>query len=716
MRIIRTVQDLENAIVDTLTPAIDEMLAVRVARYMIYDEGEPTIVDEIARKVGIISLNKAKIEDFAETVSQLRDSKDILKVFVDILLKCRQYEQIVVFVNKLVVSHIGGVVYVSKKRDYRIEERYFDRYVEIIKYCNIPNEACSEFFMEIATCGDNSIMYPWKEPLREYAESIKGSDTDGIIYKEVEAVTQIEETETPYEQTKFEIFEQPVKVFVEKPKPAIAPKTVAVRKAFANKLEFEQEVHNTTELAQERMYGIRLKKYYQKYSIAPHSFEGVAMTYIVEQFKSMEDIELSQIKSLFSVVDKTLQNKIADIVYEVSQAREKLFKSKWAMRLISVMASSKTLDSIYPVLAEQMSKNKNAFNYFADCLVESGRNSFVKLYRLVNANKLTTKQRNFMDKCIDKLGKVNAINVEELYDQTVDDFGLNARGERVFDFGRRVLGIKVESNGEINYYNLKTGKSARVSEKVAFEDLNIKSYLTLLRKAILAQTKRFVQKFEYGMMYYQDNFDRIILGHNLLKILAEGVVWGKYISGELKEVFRVYNGKYVHISGQESVDGYKIGIVHPIELGESLGDIKEQITKPLFAQLDTKTFSKNEYPQGIKSIEGFFGISIKTNVFVNKLKHRGYGINNLNERFVYSQLVKPIHEVDTLVEIVINPVALNEEQYNTTQVSMIRLYKLSNIDNDNGDYVLSVQNALPIEKISPRLFSVIMSEISECLE
>lgn len=720
MRVIRTVDDLQNAVLDALCPVVDRDLATRVARFIIYDEGEPTVIEEVVKRVGNHKFDKAKVEDFSETVFQLRDYKDVLKVYMNILIKCRQFENIFAFVNRLIVSHIGNESYVSKAKSYRIEERYFDRFIEIINYCGIKPDDCYEFFMAIATAGDNNVLSAWKEPLKEYSQLLKNRASDGIIYTSIEdKVVPSAFNETPsVVEEHVEVFEKPIKIYtdvqgveeqVDEPKPVKEPRVVPIKR-FANATEFETEVRDTVEVMQERMYGIRLKKYYADAGIPLKSLDGLIMTYVIDQFKTMEEVGFDNVLNSVEYVDESLGHKIAYIVYEVATLREKLLKSKWAMRLISLLADTDVLNKCFELISHNFTKNKAACTYFIDCIVRSGRREFTVLYRLLNRQKLTNKQKNYLTAAMYDLSELIDIDVELLYDEACDDFELNEKGARVFDFGRRVLEIRVTGNGEIEYYNIKTNKPARISDKVVVDDYKLKDYLTALKKGVSYQTKRLIGKYRNFQTYSVEDFENILLNNHLLRKLAEGIVWGRYNNGKLLDIFLIRDGKVVNVEGSSPAGDYVIGIAHSTELGRRAQDIAN--TSLLFDQL-TPAEDVRKYSGSETRIVNLLEQPVDEKVFVNKLKHREYCVNDLDNRYRYSQLVRVRDKLNIVTVVDISIVSQGEEQFNKTNAS-VSFYRLSKLDKDvNGNFNISNASAMRLEELPQRVLSDEIGDIFE---
>ena len=86
-----------------------------------------------------VSLNDSGLYNVSDMLFQLRDYRFYLGYIVRLLLNSHHYDEIAKFFSHMFVNHIGDVSYVSKDYNYEYNERYFDRFVESIKYCQIDN-------------------------------------------------------------------------------------------------------------------------------------------------------------------------------------------------------------------------------------------------------------------------------------------------------------------------------------------------------------------------------------------------------------------------------------------------------------------------------------------------------------------------------------------------------------------------------------------------
>ena len=177
MRIIQTTNDLKNALIDSFCSSLNDIDSTKAVEFIMGDINK--INDDIIQKLQDKPLSIQACAQMAEIIMQLREYKLLLKNIVEVLLSSNNFEQICTFVNKLFVAHIGDYSYNSREKSYTLEERYFDRFVEIIKYCDIESKYFLPFFLAIFRSEASSIMYVWKEPLKEYLKLfVKNSEKD----------------------------------------------------------------------------------------------------------------------------------------------------------------------------------------------------------------------------------------------------------------------------------------------------------------------------------------------------------------------------------------------------------------------------------------------------------------------------------------------------------------------------------------------------------
>ena len=121
---------------------------------------------------GLDSLDNKQniIEDMSEMLFQLRDFLPSVGNLIKILLVSKNYEQIVIFVKKIFANQIGIIKYQSVKGSYSYSERYFDRFIEIVKNCKIDCELYLPFVAKIVSSNEGTMLYQWINPASEYIQ------------------------------------------------------------------------------------------------------------------------------------------------------------------------------------------------------------------------------------------------------------------------------------------------------------------------------------------------------------------------------------------------------------------------------------------------------------------------------------------------------------------------------------------------------------------
>ena len=774
MIILKSMQDLENVLQDIFKSKYDIGTSYDLSQYVAYNKGDKNQIFSTILPSSQKVLDMNKVADFAQVVFQLNDYKYVLKNFVEILLATHSYEQLCAFLNKFFVPNVGDYKYRSVQKEYSLEERYFDRFVEIIKYCNIQQDLFFPFFMKILKADASSLCINYKEPLKEYLkiylkstqddlfkygnfnDSLDGieyflqADTNRTIKFIIDSyvdgknnfLTEIKKLIIKYKQEALNILE----AYVNSTNPEISFRAInllltfkgewnidgylaniykttqitKVKNLIARELELEQftkfesysafieYVNSTTPSVQERVYGARLKKYYQKYNLNKNNQEGKIITFCMETFKSLtNDNLLKFVKDYFCYVDEITQNKLARVVYETSCYKNKL-NSKWALRLIACFADDKLLNVMTNELENWYKlKNYKSSEYFLSMLALSGRHEVVGIVKHL-LKIVEQKQQKMLYKLLEIYVTIKQANLQEVYDELTDDFGLDEKGQRVFELNnKRQLKVVVNSNAKIEIYNNITNKVARCSDKVCSGEINIKQYLKALEKQIKICNKRLNNAFLEFRNYSKESFEKLILNHNLLKIVAGNMLWGKYRNNRLYESFKVVEGEMQHISGTYLLkeDDYTIALVHPLDIVDDMEVVKSLVGNLNINQLDIPTFNQEEYSPNAISVDSLSGIFSNARLFISRLQKLTYKINNLSKNFFYNTLAKANKDINLLTVVEFDDVKLNEEQNYTTTISHIRFYNLNQVAKDGKNYLLDKAMPLPISAINFRIFS-----------
>ncbi len=774
MIILRSLEQLQNLVAEAFGKEYSEESAQKIANFVVYGTGDSKEIFELAKSKRQAEFDKNVFGELCQVVFQLNDYRLVLKNYIEVLLASFQFESVCSFVNRLFVANVGNFTYRSVQKQYSLSERYFDRFVEIIKYCNIADELLMPYFIEILKSDASSLCYNYKAPLKEYLklylqtaheklfayvtkqkiddcfEYLLEADTnktlkyliEGYLDGSLDCMSIIKAYIPKYKQEAFNLLEpycyssdeevayKAINILllfkgdwgvdnflnsVYENNPSLKLKKIVSKELeidkftkFETKEAYVDKVLETTETIQERLYGLRLRRYYEDQDLTDE-FECKSATYMMETFKTLSnELLIKYMPDYFAFAEKETKEKIANIVFDVACERQKLNSSKWALRLISCFGSRVLLEKMYDeVVYWLLTLKNNDSEYFFKCLALSGRAEIIEFIKYLRQNKnIDAKKVKKIEKTLEIYSQVANITLDEIDFMLTQDFGLDKDGERNFDLGRRIVKIQVSNDLNVNVFNAETGKVGRIADDVVCGGINLKEYIKAIEKEISKQKKKLYHMFLNHMVFAREDFEKYIQSHNLLKIVASNVLWGKYKNDRLYETFKLKNGAIKHISGSYMTDeDYQIAIVHPLDLKDNLLAVKNLAGNLLFGQLDMPMFDVNEFSTNAVSVDKFNGIFVGANLFITRLEKLTYKINDLGKDFYYNTLVKANEKLNFLTVVEFDRVKLGEEQNFTTTVSSIRFYKLNSMPKDGKNYMLSRGETMPFTAINHRVFS-----------
>ena len=164
MRIVRTINDLKQAVYELFENKISGELATKITDFIVEGVGDKQqLFWQCNVSLNGAKLDMNKIAEFRDVVFQLNDYRQVLKGFVELLLFIKHFEHLSVFFSRIFVAQVGNVKYRGIAQNYSIEQRYFDRFIECIKYCDIPKEYYIPYFLAIFRSGADSLMFIYKK-------------------------------------------------------------------------------------------------------------------------------------------------------------------------------------------------------------------------------------------------------------------------------------------------------------------------------------------------------------------------------------------------------------------------------------------------------------------------------------------------------------------------------------------------------------------------
>lgn len=776
MKYVRNIDDLKRYTFEFFDSFLPENLSDQMVNYFLLGLGNKEQLErESAHVLMQSSVSLDKIAEYGEAILQLNDYQDLLKKYTELLLRSRRFEHLCAFLNRIFLQQIGDAKYKSARRQYSIRERYFDRFVEIVMFCHIDKALYTPFFLEIFNCDARSLMFDYKEPLKEYLDIflkegddegfissllssdskngiseyankntiktlsvllngyVQGEITSSAVLKQalnshrqeglniIEALLQNDDSEVRFKATQLLLLindERRIKdrlKYLYENTPDAKIKSLLEKECnfnslikFQNAEEFFQFVEKATPQIQERLYGARLKRYYENTGLDNTGLNGKILTFVMETFKNREaDTQLVYLKDFFKYVDKDILTKLAQVVFEVAVYREKLVSSKWALRLIAVFADKTLLEKMAEQIALwlESKKTKEIAKYFLDLLSECARDEIVEISKKLLENNTDKKQIKFLQDKIGDFCVSSRQNLEEVKDKLSNDLGFDENGCQIISLEDRKIKAQINLDMTISLYNEKTGKSARIKDNVTYNSMPFKTYIKTLQKQIKEQKKRLYNAFLEFRNYDVEAFEECIIKNPLLNFLAQNLVWARYKKDKIAEICAFRNNKLVHLLGNvisENFNEYTIALLQPLDAQDQKERIKEKMGDVLFNQVDFPVFNLKDY--NANSIDSLSGMFCNTKLFITRLQKLKYKVNDLDMKGHYSTLVKENKNLNLLTAVEFEKVALNLNTDSTT-ISKVRFYDLNKQQKTGKIYNLNKTEAKTVSEIDPRILS-----------
>ena len=771
MKYVRNFDDLKKYTFEFFDSFLTEELSDSMVNVFLTDAAySEELKKAINREVVQKPILAISASDYGEVILQLKEYKELLKKFVELLLETKSFEGLCAFLNRIFLQQIGPVKYHSRAKDYTMDQRYFDRFVEIIDYCEIKKELFTPFFVAIFNSQPQSSLFAFKEPLMEYLDvfikdgnedfvlTLLGEKQDGevCVEQKTDKVKNLREVIEEYvsgdlanasliksatEKNKalcLNLIEEYLPFDDERTERACdillmiddkrareilksvfratqnqALKSKIEQKCglktlvmFKSQEDFISHVDSCVTKVQDRLYGIRLTRYFEEYNIDVSGINGKIVTFVLETFRKKDcDEYVSHLKEYFKFVDIGTLQSLCDIVFEIASQKEKLLSSLWAIRLISCFGSPALFQKIFAKMEAwyKVPSSQKACNYFLDIMSICSRSEMLDGVKNLLEKDLTVKQKRVIGEKLEKFSLSNKQDIEEVKDKLALDLGFDSTGRREIKLAKRTLIAQINIDCTISLFNL-DGKRARISASDMYEWQDLKTYIKKCESKIKAQKKRLYSAFLEFRNYTTESFKECILVNNLLNFLAQHLYFGRYKNDRLVEVCLIRDGKLSHLMGNmvSSEEEYTIAMLQPIDVI----DMKDRIAgviNPLFDQLNFPYFTSYDLNYNVNYVDKLAGRFCNANLFVTRLQKHKYKVADAKDG-TYGMLVKKNENLGLITTVEFDRIPL-KNYATTTTLSKIRFYELTKQNANVKNAELDKREALMLSSINPHVLS-----------
>lgn len=702
---------------------VKNIFSVDVSNFAILDNQTTESIKNLI-KDSKINKDKQEVSKLAELIFQLNNYIPPLCNFVKMFLFTRFYEGIICFMEKLFVAHVGSNIYNSKNGTYSHRERFFDRFIEVVKSTNLEVEDYIDFLFAIVEDNSKTDLSVWLAPTLEYLTTLFRESGDVIS----EFVKNNPEHTITYYNLGLEFNTQ---------------KTIG-------------EIFNLESVIDEKLIAKILKHYYTD-----------TMSFFDKNLDQAGDKKMHYVKILASIENPEVTARLEDLYENETNEEIKAFiKSKLgiadktnlgcAPQHFAVIAHKKISDPQERTLGIPFDKitlrfidGEDTDNVVKTYLINifKEEKDLLNLYGLSDVNNLFDNNDlyDFASKLFESVSKFNDIKEakwairlisllakdyleEQIYDFIYDLFTTNrikeakyftecliySKKERVVNLLLKVYESKNQKFLEnLDYYvNLYAENLNKSLSDV--HDLLINDEPTA--EMLQTQKQRLFNNFIANKSYTKAQFEEMFIGKKVFNKLAQNLVFGEYKQNRICSAF-VIDGdqiKYLVKAPQENEQELQIKIVHGIDLDDRFENVVNYFNDYTFEQFPKNLFVVKDQDKNNAKVSSMHGVLINSIKFITNITANGFIKNISQESEPINEVVHISPELNLLAEVSFeSPVT---SLSSTTSLGSIRFYKLNQCLKNGSTYIINKANAITVGSVGARYYNFVVGSVSKALK
>ena len=695
------------------------------------DVSNVPILDTLSKQDIAKLLSTAKVNadikmvaGLAELIFQLNEYVPALCNLIKMFLHVKHYTAVIAFMEKLFVAHVGATIFNSKNKEYSHRERFFDRFIEVVKNTDLVLCDYLPFLFAIVEDNETSVLSVWLAPCLEYLQNVFRENMDevkeyvdnaprhkntyftlGLEFNTQKAIGEIfnsgesandlllakmlkhyyTETMAFFDKNlenagnkKFHY----VKILASIENPEVTARLenlydeeydleikafIKSKLGIADKTDlgvspkhFQVMAQKKVDNVQERTLGVPFEKMPLKFSDGQEAC-NIDKTYLINIFKEEKDL-----LNLYGLSDvKTMFNQddlynFANTIYGALQKLKDIKEAKWAIRFVSLIASGELEEDIH--------------------------NLIIALYNLGRV-----KEAKYFLECLIYSKKEKSVNVISR---------LVSQGSLKFIEHKEYF---VELYAENMSKSMSDVQDSLASDEVSEEGLKV-------------QKERLYQNFIAGKSYTREHFTNTFVDKKVFNILAQKLVFGEYKQNRLVSLFVLDGDQIKYIAGTRQ-DGEKdvlIKIAHSLDLDDRFIEARNYFAEPTFNQFDLPIFAVKENEKTLTKVSNMQGILINALNFTSNMQDLGFARNIVHESDDTTELVHLCQKLNLLAEVSFE--APLSSRATTASLEYIRFYKLNQCLKNGPVYIINKANALAIGSIEPRYYNYVLSAVAKSLK
>lgn len=681
---------------------------------------------EIKEMLSGKTINKdlTELSNLSELIFQLNEYEPALCNFIKMLLYVKHYTGIVVFLEKLFVAHVGSCVYNSKNKEYSHKERYFDRFIEVVKSTDIELIDYLPFLFAIIEDNDKTEISCFVEPCLEYMQTIYRENfndvkqfvlqnpnlkntyyTLGLEFNTQGALYEIFNSDEGaddaifakilkhYYQDTMAFFDKNlenagdkkfhyVKILASIENPEVTArlenlyeeeKDENIRAFIKSKLgiadvtnlgcspkHFMISALKKVEEPQERTLGVAFENMPLKFNDGEEA-DNVCKTYLINIFKQEKDLlNLNGLKEVKDLFDNIDLYNFAESIFNALKKLDDIKSAKWAIRFVSLIATGNLEENVFEFIQDLYKNNR-------------------------------IKEAKYFIECL-----------------------VYAKNYKAIDLIKKLSeGNTLKFNKDKDYYiNLYTEVNSMKNSDV--QDLLVNDEVT--EETLNKQKERLYNNFIANKSYSREQFKETFIDKKVFNTLAQNLVFGEYKQNRLLNLFVLEGDQIKYILGNtnEQESEINIKIAHSLDLDDRFESAKNYFSNPTFVQFENSTFAIKDSEKTLTKMGNMQGILINALKFISNMQAFGFVKNIASENDDTTEMYHISNELNLLAEVSFEAPVSTITQ--TASLGNIRFYKLNQCLKNGGAYIINKANALALGAVEPRYYNFVASCVSKSLK
>lgn len=298
-------------------------------------------------------------------------------------------------------------------------------------------------------------------------------------------------------------------------------------------------------------------------------------------------------------------------LYEAWSAADSPGADRWAFRALGLLGDDATVGRLEPLIAKWASdyRTRPRCDAAMEVVADIASDRAIELLDYQARKGCHRKVQQQASEMLARAAEARGLTVDELSDRLVPGLGLDVPGALVIDYGARSFPLRFDEDlqpfvHDDNDVRIKGLPRVYKGDEEALARAAGERFRTLGKETrVLEQQQK--QRLERAMVLRRRwpaaEWRRLFLEHPLVRLLSARLAWGVFEGASCVDVLRIaedWSLADVRDAHYTLADSAVIGIAHPLEMGERLGDMQTlfrdyRISQP-FAQLGRRVFALSE--------------------------------------------------------------------------------------------------------------------------